>query len=352
MDLYVRNKNFEIVGIIDIATSVIWARRYNTVGDFELYLPATSGNILLLQEDRYITRTDTDSVMIIECIEITTNVEDGNYLTVTGRSLESILKRRIVWQQTNLYGKAELCIRQLITENIIEPSVTARKISNFVLGDLRGFTDTMEKQITGKNLGDSIEDICQTFGYGYKITLQDGCFVFDLYTGIDRSYNQSNLPYVVFSADYENLLNSDYKLDKTDYKNVVLVAGEGEGLERKTQSVGGLFHKGLQRREMYSDARNASTNNGEISDEDYYNQLIEDGQETLDNNQAAETFIGEVDYSKPYQYGKDYTLGDIVQVVNEYGIEATPRITEIIESEDENGEYNVIPTFEYNRGAG
>ena len=45
-----------------------------------------------------------------------------------------------------------------------------------------------------------------------------------------------------------------------------------------------------------------------------------------------------------YVLNKDYFLGDIVQVINEYGISATPRIIEIIESEDENGT-SVVPTF-------
>lgn len=348
MDLYIADQNFQTLGIIDAASSAIWSERYFEVGDFEIYVPATDYYVDLLREDRYVFRNDTDCGMIIESVEITTNVEDGNYLTVTGRSLESILERRIVWQQTNLYGKVELCIRQLVTENIINPTIADRKVSNFKLGSLKGYTETMEKQITGKNLREAIQDICKSFGYGYKITMQDGNFVFDLYKGVDRSYNQSSNPYVVFSPDFENLLNSDYKLDKTSYKNVVLVAGEGEGLDRKTQAVGTA--SGLDRREMYSDSRNASTNNGEVSDEDYYARLTEDGLETLANNQMTESYIGEVDYEKPYTYGRDYLLGDIVQVVNEYGIEATPRITEVIESEDENG-YSIIPTFEYDGGA-
>lgn len=41
----------------------------------------------------------------------------------------------------------------------------------------------------------------------------------------------------------------------------------------------------------------------------------------------------------------DYNLGDIVEVENEYGLKARVRITEVIESEDENG-YTCIPKFE------
>ena len=348
MDLYILNRAFEIVDIIDTASSVIWTEKYIGAGDFEIYMPASEKAVNVLRDDYYISRADTDRVMIIKNTTIRTDTENGNYLTVTGPSLESILNRRIIWQQTNLSGKVELAVRRLITENIMDPSVPERKIPNFKLGDIQGFAETMEMQVTGDNLGEIIDRICKTYNMGYKVTLQDGNFVFDMYRGTDRSYNQSANPYVVFSPGFENLLNSDYAYTGNTYKNVVLVAGEGEGLERKTKAVGDA--SGLNRYEMYADARNSSTNNGEISDTEYYANLAEDGKETLKENQATESFSGEVNYTEPYLYGRDYFLGDVVQVVNEYGITATPTITETIEADDENG-YSLIPTFEYAGGA-
>ena len=46
-----------------------------------------------------------------------------------------------------------------------------------------------------------------------------------------------------------------------------------------------------------------------------------------------------------YKYKEDYNLGDIVNIVNEFGISINARITEIIESQDDNG-YTIEPTFE------
>ena len=347
MDVYVSNTEFKKIGLIDTAASTIWVERYRKPGDFEIYTPATTHMIDLLRKDYYLTRDGTDAAMIVKDIEIITDVESGNYLLVSGSSLESILSRRIVWSQTTLSGKVEACIRRLITENIISPTISERKIPNFELGPLMGFTETMEMQVTGKDLGEVISGICATYGMGYKIIIKDGKLVFNLYKGADRSYNQNSNPYVVFSPEFENLLTSDYKYTKSEYKNVVLVAGEGEGLNRKTFAVGNA--SGLERYEMYSDARNTSTNDGEISDDLYYKQLEEDGKEILKENDIREAYSGGVNYQNPYSYGSDYFMGDLVQVVNEYGIGASPRITETIESEDENG-YSLIPTFEYNGG--
>lgn len=350
MDVYVLDKDFSIVDVCDDYKSIIWTTRYFASGDFELYLPATTKNILLLQEDRYCVR-DKDmaedtfkNVMVIRKVQITTSAENGNYLIVTGRCLKSILSRRIIWQQTTLTGGFETGIRKVVTENAVSPSDSARKISQLELGTQQGYTDTIDKQVTGANLETFIEEMCTAYGIGWDVYIQNKKMKFELYKGANRSYSQTENPYVVFSPEYDNLLSTDYQYDKTNYKNVALVAGEGEGLARTTATVGTA--SGLDRYELYVDSRNTSSNDGEITADEYQKLLQEEGLENLssDENSILENITGEVEASTNYILNKDYFLGDIVEVVNEYGIETTPRIIEIIESEDDTGTYT-IPTF-------
>ena len=101
MDLYVLDKTFTPIGIIDSASSIIWANRYYDTGDFEVYIQANKKYISLLQKDYYIFRPDSEMVGIVEAVKITTDVESGDYITATGRDLKSILDRRIIWNQTN-----------------------------------------------------------------------------------------------------------------------------------------------------------------------------------------------------------------------------------------------------------
>lgn len=348
MNVYVFDPDLKTIGLIDNYTSLIWTTRYFTSGDFELYLPANDKNISLLKENNYLCR-DKDisssrykNVMIIEKIQITTDVESGNYLIVTGRSLKSILNRRIIWEQTNLNGKVELTIRRLIKENAISPSIPDRKITRLILGEILSLTDTIEMQITGDNLGECIEKICTTYGYGYDIDVVNEKFVFYLYIGTDRSYNQTENPYVIFSSKFENILRTEYAYDMTNFGNVALVAGEGEGVDRLTHLVGTASD--LERYEKYVDARDISTNNGEYTEEEYYKLLESRGLEKLKENAVVESFSGETETRMTYTLNKDYFLGDIVQFQNEYGITATPRISEIIESDSEEGT-SIIPTF-------
>lgn len=354
MDVYILNRDLEFVDICDDYISIIWTPRYFKSGDFELYLPATDKNIASMKADYYVVR-DKDiikddsgiiykNVMIIEKIQVVTDVEEGNRLIVTGRCLKSILARRIIWQQTTLYGLAETALRSIITDNAINPSIESRKIDNLQLSVIKGFTDKINRQVTGDNLYDFIVEVCTTYGIGWEIFIQDDAFMIHFYKGEDRSYNQDVNPYVIFSAEYDNLLSTDYTYDKTNYKNVALIAGEGEGLARKTAVAGEA--SGLDRYEIYVDSRNSSSNDGNISESEYTELLIEEGNETLkdDANTITENIDGQVEPSGNYVYGQDYFLGDIVEVINEHGISATSRITEVIESEDENGP-STIPTF-------
>lgn len=349
MNIYVLNQSFEIIAIIDEYESVIWTTRYFTYGDFELYLSADNNLMDLLQIGNYLVR-DKDvngaiyqNVMIIRNLEITTDAEDGDHLIVTGYDLKSILNRRIIPEQTNLYGNVDALMQNLVYTEIINPSIAARQISNFIAGVNEIQTVyTMRQQITGKNLGEIMTKISTAYGYGYDVYIDNGNFVFYVYEGADRSYNQNANPYVVFSNNYGNLLSSDYVINNDNFANVAVVAGEGEGTARKKVTVGNA--SGLERYEVWIDSRNTSSDDGTISEDEYLELLTQEGVESLSEMETTTTFSGEIDDSTNYTINVDYFLGDIVQIENDYGIQATTRIVEIIESEDDTGS-SVIPTF-------
>ena len=60
---------------------------------------------------------------------------------------------------------------------------------------------------------------------------------------------------------------------------------------------------------------------------------------------SVTSFAGEIIVGISYIYKKDYNLGDIVKIKNEYGISMNARITEVLENQDESG-YKMEPTFE------
>ena len=270
--IYVLSQDFTIQGVIDEYVSIIWRPAYADIGDFEIFLGATPKSVTLLREGNYVVRscdisvdngiTTYKKVMQIKNIQISTDVENGDYLTVTGRELKYLLHQRLVWGQTNLYGTVEDCIERLIDENAINPWESSRIIPTlrFIKTDLGGVI--MRKQITAKPLDESIVEICNTYGYGWDLYITDNKLTACIYTGADRSYDQRERPYVVFSDEFDNLYNTEYQLNTESYANVALVGGEGEGLDRIYSIVNGEV-TGLDRFETFVDAANVSRNREE-----------------------------------------------------------------------------------------
>lgn len=427
MDLYILNPDLEIIKVIDSSSSVIWTRRYYEAGDFEVYIKADEEILNFLQPDHYIMRYDSDTTMVIDKPQLTTDEEEGDYLTVTGQDLKSLLKRRIIWASAyNVSGTVKECVNKILMDNVISPAEESREIKNFVIADYNIPDHIIQGQYTGADIYELIVELCKTYDLGWNIRINDSKqFEFYMYEGVNRSYEQDTNDYVVFSNDFENIVTTEYVYDKSALKNVALIGGEGEGSYRRMHSIGN--QSDTARREMFVDASditsdtgidvterftvsseykyhdftnyiyavNEATIDGEktdnyifnkppwdqrrvyfpdcvsewsrnsetgLNEEHYvhysvtmtyrkayspaeYNDLLaQRGMEEMAKLQAVEGLSGEVDSARQYILDQDFFLGDIVQIKNEYGIQAQPRIIEVIECEDENG-ISVTPTF-------
>lgn len=348
MELFVLNADFESIAVIDTYESMIWTDRYNAYGDFEIYFAMDENLLEYIKEDYYLWLKDSEHSMIIEDIKIDADTEEGNRLIVTGRSLESILERRIIWGQRIFSGNLQNAIQTMLNENIISPSVADRKIANFIFvpsTDSKITSLTIDNQYTGDDLYTVVKGLCEENNIGFKIVLtDDNQFAFSLYAGADRSYDQTENPYVVFSPNFENIINSNYFSSKAGYRNVTLVAGEGEGASRKTTVVGSA--SGLDRRELFTDARDISsdTEDGTLSDAEYIAQLRTKGLKNLADHMITTAFEGEVEVTRLFKYGEDFFIGDIVQIANEYGNENSAYISELIISNSDEG-LSIYPTF-------
>lgn len=349
MDIYVLDGINGIKDIISTYQSCIWNVQYFGQNDFQLVVNASTLNVDILKPGTYLVREEDISsdgfsnVMVIQDYTLEFDTEKGWLLTLIGKGLKNdILRRRIVWNQTNLTGNAEAAIRQVITENVISPNESGRAINDFILDEVKGFTETIDMQLMGETLSAWLEEICTTYGYGWDVSIKNNKYLFSLYKGIDRTYGQSDVVPVVFSPEYDNLLSSTYSYNMSYYQNAALIGGEGEGTSQRTATIGTAT--GLNRYEAYIDGSSVSSNGEIITVETYLKMLREYGQSKLDQTSYTESFSGEIDSDGLYKINRDYFLGDIIQIQNEKGIQATPRIIEIIYAIDENGT-SVVPTF-------
>jgi len=348
MEFFILDQSMEILAVLDQFKSAIWTRRFFESGDFEIYAPASAGNVALLTEGRIVVRADKqEEAGIIESVTTTTSAEEGDYIIAKGKTAQGILDRRIVWKQTTLTGSPEKLIRRLITESMIEPEDEARQIPQLRLGDEIGLTGSTRAQYTGDNIAEAVQAICKEILVGYRVTfsLSEKMFTFEIYEGKDRTFNQTANPFVVFSADFDNLLRTEYTADSMEHKNVIQVAGEGEGTARQKIVVASTNQGGLARKEAFADAKDISSNQGELTALTYDALLSQRGAEALAERRTVESMASEVvsNYSS-FQIDRDFFLGDLVEIIDAHGHEMTPRVVEVIESQDETG-YTCIPTF-------
>lgn len=358
----VRGDNTNIIGIVDTATSIIWHSVYFGVGDFEIHVPATPEIISLLRAGRYITRRDNDEVGIIEKLYLPESVTEGATITASGRFVKSLLERRLIYnlsgnsnKATILRGNVESAVRDVVKNNAIAcPFDSKRNIPVLALGasaniplrivDANG--NAAEKQVSYENLMTYTDGVLAEYGLAAKCVLNNGAFAYTVYSGADRSAtNSDGNPPVIFSKEYDNLTSSEYTYDETPEKNVALIGGEGEGVNRFYYL---LAHSesGLQRREIFIDAsgiskkyKDESDVEREYTDAQYITMLDAKGKQDIAPLVIAETFDGTLDATNGnYIYGRDFTLGDIVTVQNNnLGIYANVRIREALEYQDKNG---------------
>ena len=341
MELLVLDSSFNAVAIIDNYESLIWTERYFEYGDFEIYMMFRQDILDSIDVDYYIWMKESEYLMVIEDIQIASNVEEGKKLIITGRSLESILDRRIIWSKTVLSGSLQNGIQQILNEHFINPTIPDRKVDNFIFEastDPRILAMTHNEQFTRTNVYDTIQKICSANNIGFWIYLNDANqLVFRLFMGDDRTYDQIDNPYVVFSNKYENLISSDYSFSKRNYKTLSLIAGEGEDLDRKTKIIGG--GSGLARRELYTDAGDISQKVDDVTmtDAEYREQLEQRGKSHLSEFGVREVFDAVAETNLVFRYGEHFFMGDLVQFVSDDGIQSKVRVVELIRSKSISG---------------
>lgn len=358
MELKLLDINRHSVGFIDTFKSLLWVDRYYTFGDFEFQAVATSDLLAKLSNTAYLIQKDSPHVMLFESLEIKTSVDNGKDLFVKGRSMEAFFEQRHIWNPgITLEPAFQDAFMQLIFENIQgQQEIPDRNAPEF------DFLESDDPLITGAPgidyqpvMGDSlykvVMDMCIARGIGWRIVLtSDLKFQIGLYAGADRSHDQIDNPYVVFSPNTDNLISGDYIATNQFYKTIAHVAGvtEDDGSRiQVTVTIPGGGGVGLARREMFVDASDMprTTSEGTLTEAEYIAKLEERGRQELAKQIFIESFDGQIDVNTTqYAYREDFFMGDIVQIADEFGHQAKSRVTEVIHSQDPSGA-KIYPTF-------
>jgi hypothetical protein len=354
MDLYIFDRNLNFKGILDSFFSLRWVRRYYKTGEFELQCALTPESLQLLARENIIYKKDDIEAGYIEYRNLKQDTEGKEILIVKGKFLTRYLNRRIIWGTEIINDTVENAMRKLVNNNCINPVDSNRIIDSLILGNLNNFTQSVNYQVSYKNLADELESLSNISDLGHRVNfdITNKKLIFDVYKGLDRSVKQSVNPRAIFSKEFENILEQEYVDSINNYRNLALVGGIGEGIDRKLATVGSA--SGLDRFEVFNDQKGLSNEVDSVamSDTDYLNLLKGKGNETLAETKEIQTFDSKVNVNSNLAYKQDFELGDIVTCVSKkWNITLNTRITEIEEVYEEAGRQinvtfgNNIPTL-------
>lgn len=370
MELTILNTNFDVVHIVESGESLVWTERFDACGDFEFYAPVDLKTISMLQEDYYIRIPDSEHVMIIETRSLSSDIQGGDKFLIKGRSLSSILDRRIIFARTVIDDTMQDAIEDILMDNVINSiGQPQRNIPGFIFSassDPLVTTPTLQAQYDGDQVYTTIKNLCQRTNIGFKVVLNSSNqFVFSLYAGEDRSYTQSTNPFVIFSYEFDNLKSSEYRRTKMLYKTIGFLKGDAYNFPPDNRPVADFdpwendpsdphyptVRTGLARREIFIDDPGLNLIDpltdlpfpGGPSGQGTW-IMYERIRQVLNENGIFDTFDADADSSIGFKYGTDFFLGDIVQIEDKYGTQARARVVEVIRSEDKSG-IKVLPTF-------
>lgn len=364
MTLHVLDEFLRNGPIVEGYQSLIWTERFSAMGDFELITSSTPEHRALLREGSWLGRTDTYRVMKIETIDDT--IKDGQQiLKITGRSMEVLLEDRSSLTslepvdddgdpQTpkkfgkNMYGKPRDVPQVLFESVCMDGQFQAADKLPFIRAGTLFPPDNLpipdkpvQFFIPLGTLYERIKEICDIYDIGFRLYRErtNGySLYFNVYAGVDRTSAQGLYTPVVFSKGLDNLLNVTELNSSVQYKNTAYVVSDKTVVNATVYS-DDTRTSGFDRRVLVlnvNDLPEFTGTDAEIiaQQRDY---LTLKGREALLLHRKINIFDGEISKSSRYIYGRDYNLGDMVEMRNDDGATKFMRVSEQIFVENGEG---------------
>ncbi|MFJ8516164.1 siphovirus ReqiPepy6 Gp37-like family protein [Lysinibacillus xylanilyticus] len=271
-------------------------------------------------------------------IELDENGKQTENWSIKALSLKTFTSQRLIYPATgktheSVTGNVETVMRHFVNTQMINPSDQARIFPRLVLGTNKNKGPVIEENSRYDALHEKLKELSELHGLGWNIELdfKNKRFVFVVQEGRNLVANQTGLPQAIFSTEFGTIESLEYTESDLDYKNFAVVAGQGEGVDRRIITIGDAV--GADRYEMFVDARDISEESeGEEPEPRPEASIVADltkrGNEKLSEH-AQEIYLGGQILTKSrLVFDRDYSVGDIVTVRdNGWGVTMDTRIT-------------------------
>ncbi|QFP95420.1 minor tail protein [Arthrobacter phage Makai] len=361
MEVYVLDDFLRRKAVIDLFESCIWTDRYAAKGDFELVIPSVDQHRRLLVPGTQLALNESDRIMTVETADVKTDSEGRTLLTATGSSLESLMEHRTAsdgvshltegakWTINGTPGNAARTVFDLICrQGHLDPGDIIPFIqpgSLYPAGSLGESGELYAFEIPLGSVYKTVKDICDMYDLGFRL-VRDGDkskLYFEIYSGDNRTTQQTTLPPVIFSPGMDNLQNVSEMESIAGSKNVAYVFTKfstmivyAPGVDSDTV--------GFDRRVIEVDGTDIPGPSGTA----HTAAMLKKGQEALAATRPLSAIDGEINIHSKYKYMRDYRLGDLVEMRSSSGATNFMRVTEQIFVSDVQGDRS-YPTLTMNR---
>ena len=347
----VKSGTLEKIGFLN-PLNVQWRRRYYEFGNFEIQMLASEYN----SEALFVENTNTGDIGIIQKVSYSSKA-NGEFITISGYFYEFELcnKSQYVWEKPpasafvsgNIYPKT---IKGFIQYHMIDNSASSTSAMNTAF--LAGYNDiswleneripyvintdfdfdnipngnvSLTEDVTDLNeWGIVLQKILRDNENGLKTRItSNNRFLISAFKGKDRTQDQNTNTYCVFSDAIGNIKNVEYSNDISNFKNSVLC---GASYVRESNSSHHVSH--YTSSSVYTYTSNYLNNMmkeayTEVEVPEGFSSLGEDEKDNLLKSQAPLYLLNYLTIENVsfdvidgfYEYGKDYDLGDKVDVV-------------------------------------
>ena len=183
MEIYILDQEMNILGAVGMYEAIIWTIRYSKPGRFKMSFAFSSKLNGLLQRGNLIYKTDETEAGYITGRTLTLNKHGEEIIVISGRMMSGYLGKRIIWGKMILNGSTEQVMRTMVERQCINCSDPRRVIPRLILGELKGYSGRISKQVSYENLQETLTEVAGKEELGYRVLLDIDRkkLIFDIY---------------------------------------------------------------------------------------------------------------------------------------------------------------------------
>lgn len=363
--------------------SLIWTEKFFEPGEIELETYAIADTLSTIKIGSLLSIRESKEVMMVETISIQTDDKDVEKLKVVGKSVTSYLAHRAVgalrgvkYEMSRSYSNLDAGLVVLFNSFVngeaydyttLQDAYYKNPKDRVPLCMLSDSTfsltpsDASPRFITPGSIESVIRQWFAEYPIGIrmlrppntvpaKVTINKSGvisrtsvvdakeLVFDIFVGIDRSSDQTEVSPVVLDVEHDDLINPQYLISATKFKSEVHILLDHKSI---LTSLPDSVVSGLDRRVVVVDG--GAPDDGE-NVANFEADAVMSAKEMLYDASIISGVDANVSSNSSEKIGVHYFLGDFVTVRGRYGIISRARVVELIRSESGEGEI-VYPTL-------